>query len=205
MDTDVAFDFSISLYAVAMVGVVISWFAITYLGRRTIYLFGLTTMCITLFTVGCVSLAPQTSKGPSFATGSLLLVFTLCYDITVGTVAYAIVTEMPSTRLRTKTIVLARNLYNVQGTINGVITPYMLNPSAWNWKGKAGFFWAGTCFLCLVWAFFRLPEGRGRTYGEMDILFEQKITARKFQSANVDLFAIGESAQVVEQVDEKKD
>jgi hypothetical protein len=39
--TDVTFNFSISLYGVAMIGVVISWFAITYLGRRTIFLSGL--------------------------------------------------------------------------------------------------------------------------------------------------------------------
>jgi SP family general alpha glucoside:H+ symporter-like MFS transporter len=58
-------------------------------------------------------------------------------------VAYSIVAEIPSDRLRTKTIVFARNLYNVMGTINGVIAPYMLNPSAWHWRGKAGFFWAG--------------------------------------------------------------
>jgi SP family general alpha glucoside:H+ symporter-like MFS transporter len=189
MSTDVAFDFSISLYGVAMIGVVISWFALTYLGRRTIYLTGLSTMFVVLMTIGFVSLAPTTTKAPSFATGSLLLLFTLCYDITVGTVAYSIVAEIPSGRLRTKTIVLARNLYNVMGTINGVITPFMLNPSAWNWKGKAGFFWAGLCFLCLTWTYFRLPEPRGRTYGELDILFEQRVSARKFKTAVVDPFS----------------
>jgi SP family general alpha glucoside:H+ symporter-like MFS transporter len=101
-------------------------------------------------TTGFASLAPQITKGPAYVTRALLLVFTLIYDITVGTVAYFIVPEIPSNRLRTKTIVLVRNLYNAMGTINDVITPYMLNPSAWHWRGKAGFFWAGLCFLCLV-------------------------------------------------------
>ena len=62
----------------------------------------------------------------------------------------------------------------------------MLNPTAWAWKAKAGFFWGGTSFLCLVWAFYRLPEPKGRTYGEMDILFEQGVSARKFHAAVVD-------------------
>lgn len=188
LPTSIAFDFSISLYAVAMIGVVISWFTMTYLGRRTIYLGGLSAMCIVLFTIGFVSLSH--TKGASFAIGSLLLLFTLCYDITIGTVAYSIVAEIPATRLRTKTIVLARNLYNIQGTINGVITPYMLNPDAWNWKGKAGFFWAGLAFLCLIWTYFRLPEPKGRTYGEIDILFEQKTPARKFKAATIAPFEI---------------
>lgn len=135
LPTSISFDFSITLYAVAMIGVLISWFAMTWLGRRTLYLGGLTAQFLVLLIIGFVSLTH--SKAASFATGSLLLLFTLCYDIAVGTVAYSIVAEMPSSRLRTKTIVLARSLYNVQGTINGVITPYMLNPTAWNWKGES--------------------------------------------------------------------
>jgi SP family general alpha glucoside:H+ symporter-like MFS transporter len=146
MATDVTFNFSISLYGVAMIGVVISWFTITYLGRRTIFLTGLSCNFLMFMTINFASLAPQTTKGPAYAAETLLLVFTLVYDITVGTVAYSTVAEIPSDRLRTKTIVLARNLYNVMGTIG-----YMLNPSAWHWRGKAGFFWAGLCFLCLVW------------------------------------------------------
>ncbi|KUJ15586.1 sugar transporter [Mollisia scopiformis] len=192
LPTSIAFDFSISVYAVAMIGVVISWFVMTYLGRRTIYLGGLSCMVLVLLTIGFVSIKP--SKGTSFATGGLLLLFTLFYDITIGTVAYSIVAEMPSSRLRTKTIVLARNLYNVQGIINGIITPYMLNPDAWNWKGKAGFFWAGMGSLCLLWTYLRLPEPKRRTFAELDILFEQKVSAREFKSAVVDPFKIHHSS-----------
>lgn len=105
-----------------MIGVVVSWFAMIYFGRRTIYLSGLTAQFVVLLVIGFISLAH--SKAASYATGSLLLLFTLCYDIAVGTVAYSIVAEIPSSRLRTKTIVLARSLYNCQGIINGVITPY---------------------------------------------------------------------------------
>ncbi|KAJ9608652.1 hypothetical protein H2200_006423 [Cladophialophora chaetospira] len=186
LPTTVSFDFSIGNYGIAIVGVFISWFAMTYLGRRTIYVGGLALCCTIMFTVGFVSLAHTTAA--SYATGTLLLCFTLTYDVTIGTLAYSLVTEIPSSRLRTKTIVLARALYNCQGIINGVITPYMLNPDFWNWKGKAGFFWGGLGLVYLVWAFFRLPEPKGCTYEEIDILFEQGISARKFKSTKVDLF-----------------
>jgi SP family general alpha glucoside:H+ symporter-like MFS transporter len=62
----------------------------------------------------------------------------------------------------------------------------MLNPGAWNWGAKSGFFYAATCLGCFVWAFFRLPEPKGRTYGELDILFERRISARKFSSTVVE-------------------
>jgi len=158
------------------------------MGRRTLYVNGLAALCILLLLIGLVSIS--NSKGASWATGSLLLIYTFTYDITVGPVCYSLVAEIPSTRLKTKSIVLARNIYNVMGIVNGVITPYMLNPTAWNWKGKTGFFWAGACFLCFLWTYFRLPEPKGRTYGELDILFERKVAARKFKGIDVSLGAV---------------
>lgn len=198
LSNDISFDFSMALYSVAMIGVVIAWFAMSYFGRRTLFLGGLSAMCLILLIIGFVSLAPPKASGTNFAIGSLLLLWTLFYDITVGTITYAIVAEIPSCRLRTKTVVLGRCLYNVIGIMNGIITPRMLNPSAWNWQGKVGFFWAGMCFLCLTWAYFRLPEPKGRTYGELDALFERGISARKFKNTKLELFGEDEKVDVAE-------
>ena len=112
---------------------------------------------------------------------------------------------MSSTRLRQKTIVLARNFYNFWGIINNIWTPYMLNPTAWNWGAKTGFWWAGWALLCLIWSYFRLPEPKGRTYGELDSMFEARIPARGFRSTDVDLLAAGHggrAAQHAEQIGE---
>lgn len=140
LPTTISLHFTISMYTVAMIGVVISWFIMTRLGRRTIYFCGLSGLVATMLNTGFVSLS--TCKHARYGIGTLLLVFTLIYDITFGTVAYSVVAEIPPSRLRTKTVVLARTAYNIQGTIEGVISPYILNPTAWNWQGKAGFFWA---------------------------------------------------------------
>jgi SP family general alpha glucoside:H+ symporter-like MFS transporter len=60
----------------------------------------------------------------------------------------------------------------------------MLNPTAWGWGAKAGFFWAGTSVLGILWSWWRLPEPKGRTFGELDELFEKRVCARKFKSTN---------------------
>lgn len=124
----------------------------------------------------------------AIATGSLLLAYTFTYEATVGPVCYSLVAELSSTRLRAKSIILARNLYNVVGLVTTTITPRMLNPTAWNGGAKAGFFWASSCFLCFIWSYFRLPEAKGRTYSELDVLFERGVSARRFKSTIVDLF-----------------
>lgn len=50
---------------------------------------------------------------------------------------------------------------------------------------------AGLCALCFVYTYFRVPEPSGRSFAELDLLFEKKISARKFASTDVDVFADG--------------
>lgn len=56
----------------------------------------------------------------------------------------------------------------------------MVGKNDWNWGAKGGFFWAGIAALFIVWGYFRLPEPKGFTYSELDLMFEHKISARKF-------------------------
>lgn len=184
-----SFNMSLAQYGLGFFGTLFSWFLMTHFGRRRLYVTGLFMLFALLMVVGFISLAPGASQTnnikASWATGSVLLLYTFIYDATVGPVCYSLVSELPSTRLRNKTIVLARNLYNIFSIVNGVVIPYMLNPSEWNWAGKAGFFWGGLCFCSALWAFFRLPEPRGRTFGELDVLFEAKVPARRFRHTEV--------------------
>ncbi|KIW65010.1 hypothetical protein PV04_07302 [Phialophora macrospora] len=189
LPTDQAFNMAIGQYALGIVGVICAWFLLPRFGRRTFYLFGLVCMTILLFIIGilgAVSNPPTT--GIAWTVGSLLLVYTFFYDISVGPVCYSLVSEIPSVRLRSKSIVLARASYNCLNIVTGVITPYMLNPGSWNWGAKTGFFYGGGCLLSLVFTFFCIPEPKGRTYAELDVLFQKKIPARQFATTPVNLY-----------------
>ena len=129
-----SFNFNIGQYAMGVVGTIGSWFLMPHVGRRTLYIAGLAIMFGILIVVGGLGFANGT--GPSYAVGSLLLIYTFVYDITVGPVCYSIVAEVPSTRLKIKTVVLARQFYNVGGIINNVLMPRMLLNTEWNWGAK---------------------------------------------------------------------
>lgn len=188
LNTSNAFSMSLGQYAIGAVGIFGSWFLMPHVGRRALYLYGQALMCTLLLIIGFLGIVPSGNTGVQWAIGVMLLVFALVYNCTVGPVCYSLVAEIPSTRLRQKTVVLARNFYNIAFIIGNIITPRMLNPTAWNWGAKSAFFWAGTCFLCFVYCYFRLPEPKGRTYGELDILFERGVSARKFASTTVQDF-----------------
>jgi SP family general alpha glucoside:H+ symporter-like MFS transporter len=188
-----AFSMSLGQYGIGGVGVFIAWTLIPRVGRRTLYIFGDFAMVILLVIIGGLGVIDQGNVGAQWGIGAMLLIFACTYNVTVGPICYAIVAEIPSTRLRQKTVVLARNFYNLASIVGNVLTPRMLNPGAWNWGAKAGFFYAGTCFVCFLWAFFRLPEPKGRTYGELDILFEKRVPARHFASTVVDAYHVSDT------------
>ncbi|KAJ4344805.1 uncharacterized protein N0V89_012549 [Didymosphaeria variabile] len=193
LDTSNAFSMSLGIYAIGAVGVFVSWWLMPRVGRRTLYVWGLVVMLAILLIIGFLGIAPEGNSSVQWSIGAMLIIFTFVYDASVGPVCYCLVAEIPSSRLRQKTVVLARNWYNIGSIIGNIMTPRMLNPSAWHWGAKSAFFWAGTCFLCLVWTYFRLPEPKGRTYGELDILFEQRVSARKFKETVVQEFEEDES------------
>lgn len=155
-------------------------------GRRRIYTWGIVWMATMMFLIGFVALAPQTSA-VGYASSALFLSWYCCYELTIGPVAYIIVGEVSSARLRNKTIGLARNTYNVVSIINYFVAPYVLNPSKGNWKGKTGFLTGGLCVLSLLWTILRLPETKGRTYEELDILFAKGLKAREFKHYPIDV------------------
>lgn len=191
--TSMSFTFSIIQYCLGIVGTFGSWFLSQKLGRFTIYFYGLCTMCVLLMITG--GLGTSDSKSASWGIGSMLLIYTFVYDLTVGPMCYCIVPEMPSAKLRQKTVMLSRFLYNIAGIIVSILSNYMLNPTGWNWKAKSGFLWGGFAFIAAVWAYFELPETRNRTFAELDKLFEDGVSARKFKHTIPNTFDAGEMMQ----------
>jgi SP family general alpha glucoside:H+ symporter-like MFS transporter len=195
-----SFNMSMISLALGMVGTMGSWFLMSKLGRRTIHFSGACTLFTILIIVGSLSFAGN--EASLWAIGAILIVFVFVYDFTIGPITYSIVSEMSSTRLKAKTIVLARAFYNISNIVVNVLTNYQLGELSWNWGAKTAYFWAGTCGCVCVWVYFRLPEPKGRTYGELDLLFEQRVSARKFASTKVDPFGHGDHVDTKEEKSE---
>jgi SP family general alpha glucoside:H+ symporter-like MFS transporter len=115
----------------------------------------------------------------SLTTGSMINIWALLYQLSVETVCYSLVAELSSRRLQIKPITLGRNLYNIVGIICNLLTPYMLNPSAWNWGNYTGFLWGNICFFCIIYTNFRVPEPRRRSFAGHDLLSERGVRRQK--------------------------
>ena len=196
LNTETTYKLNVGGTALALVGTLISWFALMpYFGRRTIYLWGMATMALILFLIGILNVKTE-DNGVGMAQAVLTLAWTFVFQLSVGQLGWALPAEMGSTRLRQKTVCLARNSYYVVSVISGVFEPYFMNPTNWNFKGYTGFIWGATAFLTFIWAFFRLPETKGRTFEDLDMLFAKKVPARQFKNYEIDVFDEQETAQV---------
>ena len=127
-----AYKMNVGGTALAFTGTVLSWFLISRFGRRTLYLSGIGTLTVLLLIIGII--AATTSHGPGLWVQAGFTVFWLfIYSLTVGPLAYAIISETSAIRLRAQTVCLARNSYNITNIISNVLEPYMINPTEWNW------------------------------------------------------------------------
>ncbi|KAK9427369.1 general substrate transporter [Lipomyces doorenjongii] len=188
LSTSETYKLNVGSTSLALVGTLVSWFFLMpYFGRRTIYLWGMGTMFAILLVIGALNV--RTSSSVIAMTQAVLtLVWTFVFQLSVGQLGWALPAEIGSTRLRQKTVCLARNTYYIVSVISGVLEPYFMNPTQWNLKGYTAFIWGGTALLTFIWAYFRLPETKGRLYGDIDILFAKKVSARKFKTCQVDVY-----------------
>ncbi|RSL40699.1 hypothetical protein CEP53_013209 [Fusarium sp. AF-6] len=177
-----SFYLSIGNAGLAFVGTVSSWFVMTKFGWRTIYLGGLCAMVPIMGLVAFLDFATGTSSGAAvrWAQCSLLLIWFFIYGISIGPIPYGIAANVGAANLRTKTIALGRNTYYFLSIINTIVSPYMLNPSELDLKGKAAFLPWGLTMCMIAWTYFRLPELKGMTQETLNSLFEAKVPARKF-------------------------
>jgi len=186
MDDNTAFALGLITSALQMIFVMLSWILTTYLGRRTIYVWGTlinTGFLIVLGIAGSVTANPTSYK----AVASLGLIISVGFTLGPAPASWVIIGETSAIRLRPLTTGMGRASYYIVEIPCIFLGSYMLNPTGGNLAGKCGYVWGATGFICFVFAYFFLPEMKHRSYREIDILFKRKVPARQWTKTVVDI------------------
>jgi SP family general alpha glucoside:H+ symporter-like MFS transporter len=172
----------VGFLALGFLGTCCSWILLSYFGRRQIYNCGLSALIVLLLIIGILDCLPNYSSRPALAwtQSSLMLLWNFTYDLSIGPVCFVLICETSATRVRSKTIALATAVQAAVAVGMTVAIPYLINPDQANGRGKIGFFFGGLSLLSLVWAWFRVPETKGRTYEELDVMFARGVKTREF-------------------------
>ncbi|KAH8680404.1 alpha-glucosides permease MPH2/3 [Ilyonectria robusta] len=184
VSTNTAFALGLITSALQMIFVMLSWILTTYLGRRTIYLWGSAFNVALLVALG-VAGSVGTSNSASLAMASLGLIVSVLFTLGPAPASWVIIGETSSIRLRPLTTGVGRASYYIVEIPCIFLGSYMLNPTGGNLGGKCGYVWGATGTVCLVMAYFFLPEMKGRSYREIDILFKRRVPAREWTKTDV--------------------
>lgn len=137
MSDSQAFGMNLGSTAIAFTGTCLSWFVLTYIGRRRIYLGGMSILCGVQLLIAILD-AATSSSGGLWGQAGLCIIWSLTYSMSIGPIAYCIVSETSSVQLRPLSVVLARNAYQLVNIVSQILQSYFMNPTAWNASGKTG-------------------------------------------------------------------
>lgn len=186
MSTDFAFKLNLINSCLQFAANIFSWPITGWFGRRTIYLWGTATNITFLFILGIVASIPQ-NNSTNYAQACLGIIISFVYAGTLGPVSYAIIAETSSVRLRALSTGVGRAAYYIAEIPMIYLASQLLNTTGWDLAGKCGYVWGSTAVVCWIWAYFCLPEFKDRSYREIDIMFNRKISARKFKKTVIDV------------------
>ncbi|KAL7945180.1 general substrate transporter [Trichoderma barbatum] len=180
LDKSKSFNLGIGVAGCGLCGNILSWLVMNSFGRRKLFVGCMFISTAILVLIGIMDVVP--TGAAKWVQASLTVVYAFFYYVGLGAMAFAILGEASSTSLRAPTIALATATQAVMGVVFGFAIPYMVNPDEANLKGKVGFVFGGLSLIATIWSWFYIPELMGRTFDEIDRMFQAKVPPRKMGS-----------------------
>ncbi|KAF5012866.1 hypothetical protein FDECE_1156 [Fusarium decemcellulare] len=164
---------------VLVVGIITSFYLVDKAGRRTLVIYGGVVMCALCFIVGGLGfLTANAATGAALVTLCSLWAFT--YAISVAPIGWVSLVEVSSPLFRAKSTAVASIIQSASGVLFNYTVPLMLSDQNAGWGQKIGLFFGGITVVYLIPVILLYPETKGRTYQELDELFERGVPAWKF-------------------------
>ncbi|KAF4956733.1 hypothetical protein FSARC_11501 [Fusarium sarcochroum] len=172
---------TIITFVLLIVSIFSSLVACEYIGRRPLLVGGCFLMLI--FNVCLATTGFFKTDSADKAALAFLLLWVICYGCSAGPIGYVASGETSTPRLRAQTTSFNLGCYGLGFVIFQWTISYMISPDAGNLGVKAVYVWAGLLVPTVVLLWLYYPETYGRTYWELDELYERKIPAWKFKNA----------------------
>ncbi|KIY46795.1 MFS monosaccharide transporter [Fistulina hepatica ATCC 64428] len=150
-------------------------------GRRPLLLWGAVVMCICEFIVAIVGV---TISIDNLAGQRVLIAFVCIYIAafasTWGPLAWVYVAEIYPLNVRAKGLSMAAASNWLWNFGIGYATPYLVNkaPGSAGLQSSVFFIWGGCCFLCIAFTIFFIPETKGLSLEQIDMLYENTLPWR---------------------------
>ncbi|KAF8887291.1 general substrate transporter [Infundibulicybe gibba] len=147
-------------------------------GRRRLLLIGATGMCICEFIVAIIGV---TISVDNIAGQKVLIAFVCIYIAffasTWGPIAWVITGEIFPLQIRAKAMSLSVASNWLWNFGIGYATPFLVNVGVGSagLQAKVFFVWGSTCFCCIIFTYFCVPETKGLSLEQIDLMYQNTI------------------------------
>ncbi|KFY22448.1 hypothetical protein V493_06584 [Pseudogymnoascus sp. VKM F-4281 (FW-2241)] len=146
-------------------------FFIDRVGRRPLLMCGAAGTFISLVIVGSIVGAYGDTLSENKAAGWVGIAFIYIYDInfsySFAPIGWVLPSEIYPLSIRSKAISITTSCTWMSNFVIGLVTPDMLDTITWG----TYIFFAAFCLLAFAFTFFFIPETRGKTLEDMDLVF----------------------------------
>jgi sugar porter (SP) family MFS transporter len=160
--------------------------AVDRIGRRRLLLIGAAGMLVCEYLVAIIGVTISVSN----TAGQKVLIAFVCIYIaffaaTWGPIAWVVTGEIFPLAVRAKAMSLSTASNWLWNFGIGYATPYLVNPGKGNANlgAKVFFIWGSTCVGCLVFIYFCIPETKGLSLEQIDIMYQNTtpINSQKYR------------------------
>ncbi|KAF5338382.1 hypothetical protein D9611_012469 [Ephemerocybe angulata] len=150
-------------------------------GRRRLLLVGAAGMAICEYIVAIVGV---TVSVDNIAAQKVLIAFVCIYIAffasTWGPVAWVVTGEIFPLQIRAKAMSLSVASNWLWNFGIGYATPYLVNkePGSAGLEVKVFFLWGSTCACCLIFTYFCVPETKGLSLEQIDLMYQHTIPSK---------------------------
>ena len=144
---------------------------IKYFGRRPVLIIGAAVSSVCMFVFAIVGTVAPGSQAAARCLVAFTSIYIFTYGATWGPVPQITLGEIPSQRLRSKTISFASMVNWTCTELIICAIPYLLSDSYANLGAKVGFIFGGCTVLTTIWTALYLPETKDRSLEQIDEMF----------------------------------
>ncbi|RSH77861.1 uncharacterized protein EHS24_002927 [Apiotrichum porosum] len=186
---------TVCISIILLVTVFCSGWGVDRFGRRPLLLVGGSLIVILLVVIGSLAFLKIT-PAVGGATVAVMCLWVVAYSFSVGPCGYLLLGESSAPALRAKTAGVAAAGSGMFGLVFSYCTPLMILDTGGGagWGIKTAYFYAGTGLIGLILVYFFVPEHKGRTYAELNELYENRVPARKFRTTKTSVDAVAAAA-----------
>lgn len=174
------FEVTMMISCLTFLGTLVGPVLVDWVGRRPVALFGFSTLFILNLVAGSLAAAGLATESQRLGLAAVFILFGFFNSVSFQSVSVLLAAEIPTMTLREATMSWTIFWSYVTAIATTFAVPQITSPDAGNLGAKTAFIFAGCVFVTTIWAYFYIPEAKGRTPAEIDEMYAIKLPMRKW-------------------------